>query len=561
MKKKLWATVDYYDDVKRGNRHYSKEHLDGMMKYCASLGCERVQWILDTTWTLYDETPPGGFDLLEWACEAAHRHGLSFAVVFKPFEGALAGATGVLPEGLPIPDGAPVLREADGIVHAYRPFLGEHPEMNFARMTGRDEDPGGRLVALRLVKDDDAPSPFQPGDLSIWTSPRNGGYTKYEGPVAWSESSEWRLLMPPHDDRPRRIVTLGGLELPEATRFIMIRRERDGSAFANAVERLVELVNDRGEIIPGTPASRQVINAEKLFENFKAQVELGLTRFARQPAARALLEDRARFIALCEGMRSLRSGWEDFSFAQGGEFAVMRGKERRRTGVLHPAYPEVRQHWLDHIRYCVERNVDAVNIRQANHNGVFEPRYFGFNDPVVERMEHPGNFAEVRRINGDAYTLFLREAAELLHGAGKELGVHVHGLMLRHSDVSCNTSMVPLNVEWQWETWFKEIVDYAEYRGAFFFRPENQRYVADRIGFVAREANIPLVYQSMRGAMVHFDAPYPALDYEMDWVREHPDFTAYNLYEVAGFSRLDPDQGFVGSPDMAALVRRHGFAT
>jgi len=58
-------------------------------------------------------------------------------------------------------------------------------------------------------------------------------------------------------------------------------------------------------------------------------------------------------------------------------------------------------------------------------------------------------------------------------------------------------------------------------------------------------------------ALVHFDGPYPGLAREMDWVRKHPDVTAYNLYETANFSRFNKDGRFEGSPDMAELVRHH----
>lgn len=555
MNKELWATVDYIDDVLTAGRHYTEDDLEAMATYVASLGVTHLQWILDTMWAFYDDASSGGFDVLKAASDAVHRHGMKFVVVFKPFEGVKAAANGLLPTGLPIPDAAPVLRERAGLIDAYRPFIGEHPEMNFARMTGESEDPGGRIGAIRLVKNDAAPSPFKLGDLSIWTSSRNGGYAKYAGPVDLSDAVDFRMLFP-YEDVERRIVTLGGLELSDDADFLMIRREAGGAGFVNAVEDVVELVNENGEVIPSTPALRPV-DGEKVFKRFAFQVEHGLSHFARTEAAKKIVADREGFLALYEGMRRFDAGWEDVSLEEGSEIVVMRGKERFRPGVLHPIYPEVRQHWLDHVRFCLERGVDAVNFRAANHNQVYQPRYFGFNDPVVERMEHPGNFGELGRINGDAYTQFLSEAAELLHSAGKKIGVHVHALMLWHADRSPNINMFPLNIEWQWETWLRDFADFVEYRGSFFLRPENQRQVADRIGLVARETGTSFVFQSLRGAPMHFDGPYPSLENEMSWVRRHPDVDAYNLYETANFTRIDPERGFQGSADIAELVRSH----
>lgn len=555
MKKELWVSVDYQDDVLLSGRHFTQADLNAMMAYIASLRATRVQWILDTAWTFYEDDCPGGFDLLAVACEAAHRHGMRFDTIFKPFEGALVGAKGLLPHGLPISDDAPVIHDRDGLIYKYRPVVARYPEMSLARMSGDQEDQGGPIRAIRLIKNDNAASPFALHDLSIWTSPRNGGYTEYTGQRSLSDSSGWRMLFP-YSDKPVRIVTLSDLDLPPDTRYIMIRREDSGPDFRNAVEQIVELVDHCGGIIPSTPALRKA-DGEGIYEALKWNVEMDLTRFSRHPDARKIVNDRAGFLALCDGMRRFDAGWEDAILSQGSELVIARGKQRYRTGAMNPIYPEVRENWLDHIRFCIDRGVDGVNIRTSNHNSVYEPRYFGFNDAVVAQMDSPGNFGEARQLNGRAYTQFLREAAELLHAADREIGVQIKGLMLRHDDRAANSKTVPLNFEWQWETWVNEFADYVEYRGSFSFRPENQRPIADRIGFAARQSGIPFVFQSMCGPMVHFDGPHHALAHEMDWVRKHPDVAAYNLYEIAYFSRYDRQHGFQGSPDIAKLIDDH----
>lgn len=556
MKKQLWTTVDYIDDLINANRHYTPDDLDAMMKYTASLGCTCLQWILDTIWTLYDADALGGFDLLESACDAAHRHGMKFVVIFKPFEGATGGNTGMLPHGLNLPDNAPVIHDIEGFFHNCRLQVIEHPEWSVARPATDDVDPGGRIAAVRLVKGDDAPSSIAAGDLSIWTSARNGGYVKYEGPVDFSDDTDWRFIFP-YSDRSYRIVTLGGLDLPGGTQYVMVRREQGGGAFINAVEHIAELVNEQGRIIPSTPALRP-LKPQQIYDAFNHKVRLSLTRFARSPQAKAFADDRETFLKLCEGMYRFDAGWETASLDQGKAIVIARGKSRWRTGDMHPIYPEVRRDWLDHVQFCIDRGVDGVNMRVDNHNLFYEPYCFGFNDPVMERMTHPGNIAEARRINGDAYTQFLREAADLLHTANRQMGVHVHGHMLRHDDRAANAHLVPMHFEWQWEQWVREFADFVEFRGAANFRPENQLALADRIGLAARDAGVPMIYQSMRGgAVVHFDSPHHALAAEMDRVRLHPDVAAYNLYEVADFTRIDPQRGFEGSADIADLVRRH----
>jgi hypothetical protein len=376
--------------------------------------------------------------------------------------------------------------------------------------------------------------------------------------MEWQESVEWRPCFPWRDS-PCRIVTLAGLALPEDATFFLIRISKSAApgGFTNAIEKIVELVDECGHVIPSMPSVRRA-DPKSMFSRACRIARLELSRYARRdPEARRLMCDEAWFLEQCRDMHRFDAGWEDACLGRDTDIAIARGKPLYNAGSLHPIYPEVRAHWLDHIRFCIDRGVDGVNIRTANHNRPYEPWAYGFNQPVLDRMTHRGNIAEARRINGDAYTQFLREAADLLHGAGKQLGVHVHGLMLRHDDRAANNVAFPRTFEWHWETWVQDIADYVEYRGAFFLREENQREVADRIGLLARDSGKPFVYQSMRGPMVHFDGPHHALAYEMDWVRKHPDVAAYNLYETANFSRLLPDGRFEGSPDMAELTRRH----
>ncbi|MFC1454345.1 hypothetical protein ACFLQL_04100 [Verrucomicrobiota bacterium] len=552
--KELCVTTDFYDDLIHAGRHYRKEDLDAMMAYAAGLGARRHEWILDTIWTLYDEDGPVGYDLLAEACEAAHRHGMRFDVVFKPFEGAIGNAALVVPHDMPRPPGVPLLDEIGGLVHNVRPFLAEHPEMRMARCAD-DNDPGGRIAAIRLVKRDDAPAEFGKDDLSLFTSNRNGGFQPYTGPMTMTESVEWRCLFP-YRDCPSRILTLGGLELPADARYLMIRCRKKKGTFTNAVEQLVELVNEHGAVIPSTPSLRRV-NPEGMWQRADHIARLNLTAYVRDPEVRALLADRAGFLDRCRDMYAFDAGWEEATLDKADEVVVARGNARHVIGVLNPVYPEVRAHWMDHVQFCIDRGVDGVNMRVADHNRPYEPWTYGFNPPTLEQMTDPANTAEAARINGDAYTRFLREAAELLHKNGKEIGVHVHGLIFRHDDRVPNNTPLPRNIAWQWETWIREFADYVEFRGANQLKQENIQLVTDRIGLAAREAGIPFIFQSGRGDAVHYDGPHYVLAREMDWVRTRPDISIYNLYEIACFSRMNSGDRFEGSPAIAELVREH----
>ncbi len=555
MEKKLCVTSDFWDDLLHAGRHFERHDLDAMMQYAASLKAERFEWVLDTVWTLYNEDSPVGFDLLYSACEAAHRYNMRFDVVFKPFEGALKSGT-FLPTSFPPPGQAPLLEEPDALLHAVRPFVADHPHMRIGRAEDDAVDPGGGIRKIKLVKNDDSAAPFGPDDFSIWTSTRNGGFQRYNGPVFWSETLEWRPNFP-YDDRECRIINLNGLEIPEQQRFILLRCEskKNKSDFANSIEKIVELESENGNVIPSMP-SRLRVDGDKLLKRARCIAELELTNYLKDPQVRNLLKDRDRFLSGCEDMFKFAQRCEDISLVKTGELAVARGKSRYISGALHPLYPEVRENWLEHVKFCVDRGVDGVNIRIANHNRSYEPWAHGFNEAVLQRTEHRDNIAEVRRINGQAYTQFLREARELLHAHERELGVHLNSEHFRHDDRSPFSCKLPRNFDWQWELWLREIADYVEFRGAFTQRPENLREVTDRIGLVAREAGIPFIFQSNRGSPMHFKGPHHCLAEEMNWVRSHPDVTEYNLYETANFSRIGRDNRLEGSKDMAALVDR-----
>ncbi len=576
MHKTLCTTTDFLDDlIALGDRAnwFTPDNIDQMMAYCASLGSRRHQWILDTMWSFYDADSPAGYDLLANACEAAHRHGMRFDVIFKPFEGGLGGGGRGLPRGFPKPEGIPLLEDRWGIVHVLRPFVAEHSEMRLARAPHDAVDPGGDIVAIRIIARRLDPTEIYAADFSIWTTRLECGesFVKYKGPVVFKETTEYRTLLP-YEEGGCRVLEFGGLELPDETDCVKICRHAGTQTVdvSNESEHIVELVNANGQTIPAELAPAPT-DPEKLLERTRHMACLGGTRYLRYPEAQEILNDTKRFLKLCETMNAFRTtaanlGAGRMRLGPDSALVVARGKPGHVTGALSPVYPEVRRHWLEHVRFCIDRGVDGVNIRTGNHNKPSDPWAYGYNEPALAAMAHRDNVAELERVNGTAYTQFLRDAADLLHGAGKELGVHVNANMFQSEDRRPGMwwpgKPLPMNIEWQWETWVRDIADYVEFRGAFVLRPENLTRIVDRIGLAAREACIPFIYQSCRSKnIVTFEGPHEHLAWEIERVCRHPDVTAYNLYETAYFTRVNEDGRFEGSPRMAAMIRNHWAPT
>ena len=215
--KKLFATTDYRDNVLINNRFMDRTQLDSLHRGLASLGVTRHQWIVDTIWSFY-EKHPYGLDLLTDAVESAHKHGIEFYAVIKPFEGVGFGT--ILPNSMPFPKNAPAFKDLRGIFPIARPFAARHPDMCLKRRPGTFEF-RGPVKSIRLVKDNASPTRIKAEHLSIWTSTTNNRFVRYMGPVAFRESVEWRPCFPKL--KRCRVLYLEDLEIPKDHAYILIR--------------------------------------------------------------------------------------------------------------------------------------------------------------------------------------------------------------------------------------------------------------------------------------------------------------------------------------------------
>lgn len=561
MTKQLCVTTDFMDDLIQADHLIDETYIDAMMAYCASLGAKRHEWVLDTLWSLYPDYL-GGFDLLQVACDAAHRHGMRFDVVFKPFEGGLAHPRLMMPPTMPKPEGIPLLQTPSGLAYAVRPFVAENPQMRLARKPEAQGDLTKPVVAIRLVKADDGPITFGQQDIAIWTSEvnGNGSFKKYDGPMSWHEELSWRHTFPP-GDKGNRVITLGDLKLPEDTRFMrVVCAKKTDANFRHDIDKLIELVGADGNILPSTH-SQGLVDAERLHQLSLSRSKLGLSRYLSHPQVQERLNDRQWFLDQCKDLYLFETdGDAHCTLDAEGELVVMRGKPMHIQGALSPVYPEVREHWLEHVQYCIDRGVDGVNIRMASHSRPSQPWEYGFNELVLSESVNPGNIAETEKINGDALTQFISDAGDLLHKAGKELGVHVNTMMFQWRDRH-GLPFGPIfqNIEYQWEKWITEFADYIEFRGAEDLFPQNLERTIDKIGLVARNAGKAFIFQCSRNKkVVHPDGPHHTLAHEMRWIKAHPDVTCFNLYELANLTLPStPEAGFKGSEAIAELVREN----
>jgi hypothetical protein len=429
--KKLMATTDYTDNIginHRGSRYgaqvprpdeyyanykcfMNKTQLDELHGVLASLGVTRHQWITDTYWTLY-ENYPHGFNLLAEAVKSAHAYGIEFYAEIKPFEGGGFGT--ILPHSMPLPEGT-AAKDMRGIFPIVRPFVAVNPQFCLKRKPGTYEYEGP-VTKIRLIKSDDKPTRVKSEHLSILTSPSNCGFSPYNGPVSFRESIEWRFQFPNWEQC--RVLHLENLILPESHKYILIKcaLADEDADFSNENGKILELEGDRGKVIPHILSTGPVSPESHYNSFYHSKILKDLLRYIQHPEVKS----ETKTLQMLQKHYNNFYNFDSYKLTDrktldaDGYIAAACGKPEYMLGNLHPVYPEVREYWLDLVRFCLDQGVDGINIRVANHTKLPDYWEYGFNEPVIQASGGKTDYPTVSRINGEAYTQFLREARDLI---------------------------------------------------------------------------------------------------------------------------------------------------
>lgn len=542
--KELHVTIDFTDDLVHHGRQYEPAQIDQLLDYFGQIGIHRVDWHWDTWIDIYRMPFGGCSNLMAYVVEAAHDRNMEVHAVMKPFE--MGPAVWAIPHTFPRPDGVELFDTHKGMIVTVDPFLSAHPEMQFRRMPGAKAS-GRPVASIKLVHEDDASSSIEKDDLSILIGPEVGGLRPYDGEVNFSAAVEWRSDFP--TSGPRRVLSLDGLRIDPADKFIVLTCASREGTFRNTLDNLIELHDDDGMRIPSTPASWRMD-----WERLRSRPPIPeLTAYGRSQEVVDFLSDEEGLKKACETaylfdetVGSVRRTLD----VEGGFAGVMRGKSEYLVGSLSPVYAEVQDRWLEIIGDCLDADVDGVNIRAAGHSShVHDRDEYGFNGAREGYMDRD----EEGRENGEAYTAFLRKAKEDISAAGKVTSIHVNATFDFEDDrhVSCN---LPPNVDWQWETWVREIADVVHLKDIHFLHTPRAQHFVDRATRVAKEAGRPVVYIGTNKEL-RFSGAHDRIRYEMNLAKTHPRVDAYQLYEAASFTKVDEGDRVVGSEEIAELVR------
>ena len=562
----LSATVDFPDDVTYGL--YTFELLDEMMVQLKSMGVRRIYWLYyydidpDSHWagTVFRRMKYGAETLstigepLKAAVPIAHKHGLEFYAVLKPYH---TGSSGAYPEGSPQAKATEIKRIGSTPVQAI-PFVERHPHTRIRRrpLKAPPDLQSLPVQKIRLLKKDDSPTRVRKENLEIWTSLNNYRYERQDVAFTLKEAVE----PAPQEVRdyygdlvtaqgaPVRTLTLEGLHLTD--RYILITTDfkDEKGDFRNTALGMLEVYGPGPEPLPIVVATRGAIvrDSPRDFRSCGLAFDCGLG-----PLQVDLDVDNT---VTKEGPWWTR-------FVSGGAVAFARGKNEYLVASCE-VYPEVRKLWSGWVDRLIEAGVDGIDLRVSAH-GTYtdEPHAYGFNEPILEEyrqrfgadpLRDDADLQHLAQMRGEHYTSFVRETSQRLRRAGKKMQVHLHTEAFRPDPCPGQLMGFPANIHFDWKTWLKEgLVDGITLRTSWFEALEDPPGQVHR-SRLSRALADPVVEEALNltqelGLPVYLNRyvklPVGIEEYVSDLESIFHDhrFAGFDVYEFAHVVRATPD--------------------
>jgi hypothetical protein len=560
----LEVCVDPFDDLIPAA--FNCNTFDELFAELKSWGTRRVQWIYygkredgwwdHSTWGVPKnaaQTYDNVGDIFKVAVESAHAHGLEIYGLLKPFDMGLRASYG---EGTPEALECGRVPMVGGPVGWVTKFVAEHRELIMSRKPDVYGDAENEVFTrIDLVKDDDGPCAFSVDDIEILVSDDNATYRPYTGPVTRHEAVE---------DYPVYVHTASGAKKTEQTisarvfkfdgleihskYFALAVSSREGS-FNNNPTNMIHVFGELGEESKLTYGYMERLGPSGEALPFR---EHGV-EFDSNPMV----------TAICAGGYDAIRAY--FPFDSGlGFFAVGRGKEPGPLAALSPSFPETREWWLSWVKDILDAGADGVEMRVRNHHSILAWGELGFEQPVVDEFQtrygvdllSTDDFdrAAFRKLRGEAYTQFYREARELVKSYGKRLGLHVSTTMDTEPEQGA-----AMEIQWDWQTWLKEgLADGVTMKEVW---PESRLGLG--IFSYTRAQGIPAVFCPYANHYWNFP-PYSNLPggerviESMINVAKEGGCDGYQFYECAAVVRATPDGHIeMRTPELREVFRKH----
>ncbi len=541
---RLSITYDIPDNVAYTN-YYTPQRLERELAAWKSFGINRVYWIeygrisqWPSFWKLMIG-PRHRFadcvaltrrhcdDTLAWAARSAKRLGLEIIAVYKPFD---LGFNTEWTQN----DGVSCAKEIENRFVCAHPDVAAHPEWTMQSHPGWRKR--ARFPITRLALYSEQPlGRFTARDLALWVSHDNKRFERYRGP--------WRLAAGPVR-RPHYRWTPAG----KVAASSVVRNWR------------VELtgLNLRAPFLAIGIQGKSFAMTHRMFAFAEAQNADG----SEAPVTLATHGDRANGFRFCKtwlGWANHNEPLIDPYTWTGPELGITFQEPAHASTLLEPSFAGARGIWLKHVERILKTGVDGVEIRTIGHHNIV-PSYLSlaFAEPVRAEFRTrfgrdveptPVDYERIRRVRGDAYTTFMRDARTLANRYGRKLTAHIEAgaEVPPHLDLRLQMQMA---VEWQ--RWIRErIVDEVSLRGWGCYN----RYVHRELLPLARRhgVGVHIISKNLPGGI-----DLRAMELVERWLTEAcaAGFAGYSLYEADSLLRMNAEGVPMSVGNTAQAVRK-----
>lgn len=464
----LEAAVDFSSDLQFAP--WTRDTFDQFFAELKSWGAKRCHWIhygrmAEGWWPLADiagknamETFRRCGEILPAAVEAAHRHGIQVYALLKPFD---MGLFGTFPFGSAEAAQYGKLNRVGGSVHWITDFSAKNRGFIMARKPSAHGPSGAeKWTRIDVVKEDAEPCAFDIEALAILVSDDNLNYRPYDGPMVKGEVLENYPLWTHTASggkangsfRAVRIFRFSNLHL--TSEYVAVTVDSKGASFANDLVNLIHVFGENGEDRMITYGVRPRVTA---FHPAEGAIRNPVMQDFK--TAGIEFDTWFRVTAIFPGYHPVR---ERFVFDGGHGFVgLARGKDAGPVAALSPSFPEVRGWWLAWIEDALKAGTDGIDLRVRNHHNPITWAEYGFERPVRDEfLSRYGvdiwetddfDHGAWRRLRGEAYTGFVRDAKKLADRYHRRLGVHVSPTLNMEPDEGGSMEM-----HWDWRTWIDE---------------------------------------------------------------------------------------------------------
>jgi hypothetical protein len=502
-------TTDIYSDMMPAS--WSRAMLGQYMQINRSLGIRRINWIYhgnksDGFWDFNDmpwrenirQTQRKlGDSFFKVAVEEAHKSGLQIYAVFKPFDMGIDTFTvkdALVDKKMPALGGY--------IPHRFH-FPAENPELCMQRLPVKSGVPA--KIVLNYKSDLSALHGFK-----LWVSNDNRHYQD-TGKISYPEAIS-------------RTVTFDVTACPEKYFAVQSLSEPEKNNVYNTQKDFIKLYDKNGDEIDFTLS----FVPRWYLADVKNHKGPRTYDYGKGFAGEGFIFDFFPGIPSaiwCGDFCSKRLASLNF---EEGVVGIAAGVNPWVPGVMCPAEKKTREYWLKIVNDIINYGADGVDIRISNHSSVFGWDKYGFNPVIREeyRKRHEIDPAtshydkeKLRILRGEFYTLFLEEAAKLVHENGRRLAIHIPDMAFGTPDAS-----TMMELDWNWKEWIeKGIPDEVTLKCLY---PESPfTHTARELLQLCQNRKIPVTVSPFINLKIDFEEHLNSL--------RNLGFSAFNVYESA----------------------------